>query len=278
LNPRPPSADRSQRLLATAAVTAGALALTCSGGERPLRLGTTYTVEQSGALALLDSLMPPVPVNVVIGPSGQMLTTAAHGDLDLVLVHAPPLEERILVAAGYARLRCPFVTSGFAILGPRDDPAGTARAGGAVNAFRRIAEHAAPFISRADSSGTHVKELELWRTAGVSPSGQLWYVESGADQVTALRIAEQRRAYALADLPTVATLADLDLAVLVARDKALQNPYTLYVLRAAPPHAGDAFSAWALGPWRARLVTRRLPDGSPAFEPAADGCSSPTAG
>lgn len=267
----------SVRLLARLAVAGSALALTCVRGERALRLGTTYTIEQSDALVLLDSLTPPLPVNVVIGPSGQMLTAAANGDLDVVLVHAPPLEARILVAAGHVRLRCPFVTSGFALLGPRDDPAKTATAGGAVEAFSRIADREATFVSRADSSGTHVKELELWRAAGVTPSAGQWYVESGADQVTALRIAEQRGGYALADLPTVATLAELDLAVLVTRDKVLQNPYTLYVLTAAPPHAADIFSAWALGPWRAHLVTRRLPDGSSAFEPAAGGCTSLTA-
>src|SRR6266850_2135902 len=67
----------------------------CTSEARPLRLGTTYTVEQSGALALLDSLHPPATVSVVIGPSGQILRSAAAGDLDVVITHAPSLEQRL---------------------------------------------------------------------------------------------------------------------------------------------------------------------------------------
>ena len=256
---------------------AAALAVACAGGERPLRIGTTYTLEQSGALALLDSLHPPAPFAVVVGPSGQILATAARGDLDIALTHAPSLEARLLVAPGHARLRCPFVTSGFAILGPAADPAGVAGAAGAADAFHRIARRGATFVSRGDSSGTHVKELALWRSAGVDPQGAPWYVESGADQATAIHLAEERGGYALADLPTVARLPGLTLRVLLSHDSALVNPYTLYVLRVSPPHAAaDTFAAWALGPWRARLMGLRLPDGSPAFQPATDECATPT--
>jgi len=256
---------------------AGALAAACAPGERPLRMGTTYTVAQSGALALVDSLYPPTPLGIVLGPSGQILDAAARGDLDVALTHAPSLEERLLVAPGHARLRCPFVSSAFAILGPAADPAGVARATGAADAFHRIARRGATFVSRGDSSGTHVKELALWRATGVDPHGTPWYVESGADQTTAILLAEERGGYALADLPTVARLPDLALRVLLTRDPALENPYTLYVLRVSPPHAAaDTFAAWALGPWRARLTGLRLPDGSPAFQPATGGCAVPT--
>jgi len=84
----------------------GALAA-CTRSERPLRLGTTYTVEQSGALAVLDSLSKPAPVAEIVGPSGQILAAAARGDLDVVITHAPSLEQRLLVAPGHALLRCP---------------------------------------------------------------------------------------------------------------------------------------------------------------------------
>jgi len=99
----------------------GALAA-CTTGERPLRLGTTFTVEQSGALAVLDSLVHPVPATV-IGPSGQILVAAARGDLDVVITHAPSLERRLLVEPGHVLLACPFVASRFAIVGPAADPA-----------------------------------------------------------------------------------------------------------------------------------------------------------
>jgi tungstate transport system substrate-binding protein len=250
----------------------------CTSETRPLRLGTTYTVEQSGALAVLDSLHPPAAVTVVVGPSGQILRSAAAGDLDVVITHAPSLERRLLVAAGHAAWRCPFVASRFAIVGPAADRAGVARAATAVDALRRIARAGAPFVSRGDSSGTHVKELALWERAGVSPrgGGRPWYVESGTDQAATLRLADERRAYALADLPTFTRLSGLELRVLFADDTALVNPYTLYVIRSPSSHpAAAAFGSWALGDWRARLLASRLEDGVAAFTPVAGGCAVP---
>ena len=241
-----------------------------------MRLGTTYTVEQSGALAVLDSLHPPAAVTVVVGPSGQILRSAAAGDLDVVITHAPSLEQRLLVAPGHAALRCPFVASRFAIVGPAADPAKVAGAGTAAEALRRIAAAGAPFVSRGDSSGTHVKELALWDRAGVSPHGRPWYLESGSDQAATLRLADERRAYALADLPTFTRLQGIELRVLLAGDTALVNPYTLYVIRSPSPHpAAAAFGSWALADWRARLLALRLEGGAAAFLPVAGGCEAP---
>ncbi|MGH7608222.1 MAG: hypothetical protein ACREME_12885, partial [Gemmatimonadales bacterium] len=86
-----------------------------------MRLGTTHTVEQSGALALLDSSRPPLRLVTIVAPSGQILRAAAAGDLDVVVTHAPSLEHRVLVAPGRAALRCPFVASRFALVGPPAD-------------------------------------------------------------------------------------------------------------------------------------------------------------
>jgi len=148
----------------------------------------------------------------------------------------------------------------------------------AVEALRRIAAANAPFISRGDSSGTHVKELALWERASVSPRGRPWYVESGTDQAATLRLADERGGYALADLPTFTRLKGIELRVLVSGDSALVNPYTLYVIRSSsPPHpAAAAFGPWALADWRERLLALRLEDGVAAFLPLAGGCA-PTA-
>lgn len=246
----------------------------------PLRLGTTYTVEQSGALALLDSLRPSVPLRIVVGASGQILRSAAAGDLDVVLTHAPSLEQRLLIAAGRAALRCPFVASRFAIVGPPADPAHAAAAPTAAESFRRIAVARAPFVSRGDSSGTHVKELALWTAAGLTPGrGDRWYVQAGVDQAGTLRIADERGAYALADVPTFSRLADLSLRIVFTADTALNNPYTLYVIRSTSAHpAGTRFATWALTDWRARLLALRLPGDVAAFAPLPGGCTAPVAG
>jgi len=254
----------------TAALICAALGA-CTSESRPLRLGTTTTVEQSGALALLDSLHPPATVAVVIGSSGQILRSAAAGDLDVVITHAPSLEQRLLLAPGHASLKCPFVASSFAIVGPPADPAHIAGAASAAEALRRIAGARATFVSRGDSSGTHVKELALWHGAGVSPSprGRPWYLETGADQAATLRVADERHGYALVDVPTFAKLKGVELRVLLAGDTALLNPYTLYVVRSPTAHpAAAAFASWALTDWRARLQAL-------SFRPLAGGCAEP---
>jgi tungstate transport system substrate-binding protein len=254
----------------------------CTRGTQaePLRLGTTTTVEQSGALALLDSLHPATPVRVIVAASGTIIHSAAAGDLDVVITHAPTLEQRLLIDPGYVGLRCPFVASRFAIVGPPADPAHAATAASAAEAFRRIAVARASFISRGDSSGTHIKELSLWQAAGVHPAtaGNSWYVQAGVDQAATLRIADERAAYALADLPTFTRLTGIDLRVLFTADTALGNPYTLYVIRSASQDsAATRFSTWALADWRTRLLALRLPGGTAAFAPLPGECAAPLA-
>src|SRR5213592_1843484 len=247
----------------------------CRSGPTPLRLGTTYTVQQSAALAVLESLWTgPAPLATVVAPSGQILRAAANGDLEVVITHAPALEQRLLVAPGHALLRCPLVASRFAIVGPEADPAHVAVAASAVDAFRRIAAAGGPFVSRGDSSGTHVKELTLWQSAGVKPAGR-WYLESGTDQAATLHLADERRAYALADLPTYATLGGLGLRLLFSADTALTNPYTLYVVRSPAPHpASRDFAKWATTRGREGILALDLADGTPAFVARAGECET----
>jgi tungstate transport system substrate-binding protein len=248
----------------------------CRAGPPPLRLGTTYTVQQSGLLAVLESLWTGPRFTTVVAPSGQILRAAANGDLDVVITHAPALERRLLVAPGLAVLRCPLVASRFAIVGPAADPARVAAAPSAAAAFQRIAAAGAQFVSRGDSSGTHVKELALWQAAGVTPASR-WRIESGADQAATLHLADERDAYALADLPTYAKLRDLRLRILFVADTSLTNPYTLYVTRhasAPPPAAASAFARWAAQAGRVAIVGLRLPDGTPAFDVLAGGCAA----
>jgi tungstate transport system substrate-binding protein len=261
---------------------AGTVQMACTRGSQaaPLRLGTTTTVEQSGALALLDSLHPMIPLHVVVGASGTIIRSAAAGDLDVVMTHAPTLEQRLLIDPGHAALRCPFVASRFAIVGSPADPAHVSTAGTAAEAFRRIANARGSFVSRADSSGTHIKELSLWKAAGVTPDflRNAWYVQAGGDQAATLRIADERGAYALADLPTFTRLTGIDLRVLFTADTALGNPYTLYVIRSASENgAAMRFSAWAMEQWRPRLLAVRLPDGAAAFAPLPGECGVPVA-
>src|SRR6266571_4754720 len=130
-------------------------------------VGTTTTTQDTG---LLDVLIPDFErrtgwkVKLVVGGSGQILTQAARGDLDVILVHSPT-DEVAFVKTGAASDRRLVMHNDFVVLGPTNDPA-QIKGQAIAEALRRIYDAGAPFISRGDRSGTNVKELALWQDAG----------------------------------------------------------------------------------------------------------------
>lgn len=206
---------------------AALLVMSCSGGAaRPIFVGSTTTTQDTG---ILDALTADFKartgreVKLVVAGSGQILETARRGELDVILTHSPADEERF-VRDGFGTGRRLVMHNDFVLLGPTADPVGIAGRS-AAEAMRAIAAAAATFISRGDRSGTHVRELELWRAAGIEPRGT-WYVESSAGQLQTLQLASQRRAYVLADRGTWrANRSVLDLRLLVEGGREMLNIY-----------------------------------------------------
>ena len=195
--------------------------------QERLRLATTTSTENSGLLAVL---LPPfekkhgVKVDVIAVGTGKALKLGENGDVDVVLVHARQAEEQF-VAEGFGVGRRDVMHNDFVLVGPKNDPAGLAKATMAGEAFKLLAQGKASFISRGDDSGTHKKEKALWKAAGVEPKGA-WYVSTGQAMGAVLRIADEKRAYALTDRGTyLACAGKLGLAALFEDDKALFNPY-----------------------------------------------------
>jgi len=121
----------------------------------------------------------------------------------VVIVHSPRLE-REYFEKGFFVCREPIAYNFFVLVGPRDDPANVSGLG-IVDAFRRIAEARATFVSRGDLSGTHMKEMELWRVAigrVPDPAHDEWYVSVGAGMGQTLLVANKLGAYTLSDLGT----------------------------------------------------------------------------
>ena len=97
--------------------------------------------------------------------SGQAMKLLQERKVDMVLAHAPPAERKAL-SDGWATGRRLIGSNEFWILGPASDPAQVAGAADAVEAFKRIQDSGAKFVSRGDNSGTHQKENEIWKAAG----------------------------------------------------------------------------------------------------------------
>jgi tungstate transport system substrate-binding protein len=125
----------------------------------------------------------------------------------------------------------------YVIVGPPDDPAQTKTAPTAADALAAIAKTQTPFVSRGDDSGTHKKELQLWKPTGLTPRDD-WYISAGAGMAQALRIANEKKAYVLADRGTYLALKnELDLIVLFEGDERLLNRYSVITLsRDKHPH------------------------------------------
>lgn len=194
-----------------------------------LRLATTTSTENTG---LLGHLLPEferrfaITVEVVAVGSGQALKLAENGDADLVLAHAPALEEAF-VAAGSGVNRRALMYNDFVIVGPPGDPAGLAGERSASAALATIAARQAPFLSRGDESGTHQKEKALWAAAGVTPAGS-WYRSAGVGMGQLLQMADEQGAYTLTDRGTYLSRGQKgDLAILVEGDPPLFNHYSL---------------------------------------------------
>ncbi len=215
-------------LLGLVLLTAG-----CGGGERAdqlvIRMATTTSTANSG---LLDHLLPEfqkdtgIRVEYLAMGTGRAIKHGRNGEVDVILVHAPPAEEKF-VQDGFGVKRIPVMWNDFIILGPPDDPASISGSRDAAAALARISESRKPFISRGDDSGTHKKEKRLWELAGINPAGE-WYVEAGQGMGACLAMANDKLAYVLTDRGTyLSMLEKLDLAVVFEGDSALMNPYAI---------------------------------------------------
>jgi tungstate transport system substrate-binding protein len=206
------------------------LALVACQHEAPhLRLATTTSVENSGLLAFLLPVFEQssgMKVDVLPVGSGKALELARNGDVDMVLTHAPDLEEAF-VAAGHGVGRREVMHNDFILIGPPGDAAALRTATSAADALRRIATAKATFVSRGDESGTHQKEKELWKAAGIEPRGD-WYLSAGVGMGAVILMANERRAYTLADRGTYLAYRQRgDLEIEYEGDPSLLNRYSV---------------------------------------------------
>jgi len=199
-----------------------------SGESARLKLSTTTSTQDAG---ILDVLLPPFEkkcncqVNVIAVGTGKALKLGESGDVDVVLVHARPLEDQF-VAAGFGVTRRDVMYNDFVIIGPTNDPAHVSGAKTAADALQRIPAAQAPFISRGDESGTYQKEIELWRSAGLNPQGR-WYRSVGQGMGETIIMATEVRGYTISDRGTYIKFKQgkTDLKVLFEHEAVLFNPY-----------------------------------------------------
>jgi tungstate transport system substrate-binding protein len=214
-------------------------------GEASLSVATG----SPGSLGLLRALAEPFSraencqILWVKKGSGEALEALKAGKVDMVMVHAPAAEEKS-VEEGWATMRTLMGCNEFYIVGPGSDPAGIRGAGSAEDAYARIARSQARFFSRGDNSGTHKKEMALWKKAGIRPGGA-WYVTTADFMEATLMRADKESGYFMTDSSTfIAMKSGLrNLRVLFRGDPLLVNRYHALVAAAdTRPEARRALS------------------------------------
>jgi len=241
-------------------------------------LATTTSTQDSG---LLDELIPVFQeetgyvMKVVAVGSGEAMKMGEQGNADVLLVHSPAAEVTFM-EAGNGSERTLVMHNDFIIVGPEADPAEIKGTATAAEAFTKIAEAQAPFISRGDDSGTHKAELAIWKKAGITPEGD-WYQESGQGMGATLKIASEKAAYTLSDRATYLANQDtLALSILVEGDLALLNIY--HVITVNPEkypnlntEGAKAFAAFLVSEKGQELIGKFGVEkfGSPLFTPDA---------
>ena len=211
----------------------GALTASVSAQPQPsIILATTTSTQDSG---LLDLLVPRfekesgIAVKVIAIGSGAALRMAARGDADVVLTHAPAAERPYVESGDLIDGRA-VMHNDFVIVGPPADPARLRESATPADAMRAIAARAV-FISRGDESGTHARELALWKAAGIAPRSLAKREETGQGMGATLNVADQKRAYTLTDRGTYLSLRDhLGLVMLFKDDAGLLNAYHVYAV------------------------------------------------
>lgn len=194
-------------------------------------LSTTTSTQDSG---LLDYLLPiftedtGIEVKTVAVGTGKALQMGRDGDADVLLVHAKT-DELTFVEEGHGTVREDVMYNDFIIVGPKFDPLKSSwqiEPGNDIKAaLSKIYENKMTFVSRGDDSGTHKKELAIWKSASIEPSGD-WYLSAGSGMGEVLKITHEKQGYTITDRATYLSQRDnLDLDILIEGDDNLFNQY-----------------------------------------------------
>lgn len=279
---------------------AGLFALPASGAET-IKMSTTTSTRDSG---LLDFLLPEftkdtgITVQVIAKGTGAAIRDGIDGNVDVIFVHDTAREEQF-VADGWGTKRYAVMHNDFVLAGPASDPAGIAGGKDILAALKTIADKKAPFISRGDDSGTHAKELGLWKQTGLplekseqtvkkadkevkltfeAPTGD-WYLSIGQGMGKTLFMAEEKQGYALTDRGTFiqqkyGKTPPTSLEIVVEGDKGLFNPYGVIPVNPAKHpgvkvKAATTFAQWLVSAKGQSLIANYKLEGRPLFFPDA---------
>jgi tungstate transport system substrate-binding protein len=278
------------RRLSTKVLALGAVLLLClsfvqgvaCADEKVLLMATTTSTDDTGLLDYLAPLFKEdtgITLQWTATGTGKALKLGENCDVDVLLVHDPDSEKKF-VEAGYGVDRTQVMYNDFIIIGPADDPAGI-KGLTSTEAFKKIAEKKAIFVSRADESGTHMKEKFVWQQAGLDvPDKEEWYVQTGQGMLITINVAAEKKGYTLTDRGTyIKYEANYEgkppLVILSEGDPYLLNQYSVIAVNPercpkAKYDLAKKFIEWMASPRAQQAIENFRLMGKQLFFPNAD--------
>ncbi len=195
-----------QRFIAnTASSRQGGADSAATEGLECIILASTVEAAETGLLDVLEQAFyqdTGILVRHIAVGSGRALQIAKEGRVDVVLTHAPDLEDGFL-EEGFGQRRIPVMSNHYLIVGPKGLPENFEDYMNPVETFKEIADSKFLFVSRNDLSGTHLKELEIWKAAGICPTDD-WYLKESSTMgnLGVLYQAMEKKAYTIIDYAT----------------------------------------------------------------------------
>ena len=130
-------------------------------------VASTTSTYDTGLLNLLNEKFYDkynIRVQVLSLGTGQAIRTAKDGNAEILLVHHQPSELEFM-NNGYGEKRYEIMYNDYVLVGPKND---NGKCKSVKQKLEEIYNNKYLFISRGDDSGTHRKELEMWKLANIN--------------------------------------------------------------------------------------------------------------
>ena len=169
-----------------------------------------------------------IKVHVLALGTGQAIRIAKNGDADILLVH-DTLSEIEFIKEGYGNTRHNLMYNDYVIVGPKTD---NDRCDSIEKTLLKIINSEFIFVSRADESGTHKKERDLWNLIRFEiEESSSWYKKIGQGMGSALILANEMNAYTLSDRSTwISSNKKENLKIICENIPPLSNQYVKWII------------------------------------------------
>ncbi|PYG84247.1 tungstate transport system substrate-binding protein [Ruminiclostridium sufflavum DSM 19573] len=170
-------------LLFTACVSDRNSGQSADSENSELNLAVTASINNSGLLEYLSPIIKEdtgISIKVISKKAEEAVKACEAGEADMLLINDKALEDKF-VSDGYGVGKAELPNNYFVLLGPASDPAGISGQNcTAAEAFKKIADSKAVFISAGEGAITNKKEMKIWSSGNIKPEGD-WYISEVND-------------------------------------------------------------------------------------------------